>query len=481
MKTNEQRLKTGIEGLRKFINGHSVAMIGIGVSNAPLISLFHSLGATRITARDKKDISETALKYNFSDMGVEIISGEEYLSRLDEDIIIRTPGIRPDKEEFENARKNGSLVCGETELFIKYCPCPIFAITGSAGKTTTTTLVSKILEEDGKNVFLGGNIGRPLLPLIGEIKESDVAVCELSSFQLMDFDVSPDICIATNISENHLDWHTDMNEYIEAKKNIFKFQNETSLCVINACDPVVKEFSCDIPGRVRYFSSEGNNFDGDGIFLENDIFFKKENGNITKLFSRSDLLLPGKHNAENLMAAMCAVYDAASEESAHVVASSFKGVEHRMELCGEVNGIAFYNSSIDTSPARTTAALNSFDKRIVLICGGYDKNLSYESLGKLICEKVKVCVMCGQTSGKINSAILNAENFEENKDKLRLFGAVTFEEAVKTAYENAKEGDKVVLSPASASFDMFKNFEERAHVFKKIVSDIITSASDENK
>ncbi len=476
MKNKENRLKTGIEGLREFVSGHSVAVIGIGISNAPLISLFKSLGATRITARDKKDISETSSKYNFSEMGVEIISGEDYLTRLNEDIIIRTPGIRPDKEEFETARRNGSTVCGETELFIKYCPCPTVAITGSAGKTTTTTLVSKLLEAEGRNVFLGGNIGKPLLPIIGEISEDDIAVCELSSFQLMDFDVSPDICIVTNISENHLDWHTDMDEYIEAKKNIFNFQKEDSLCVINACDPVVRNFSRNIPGKIRYFSSEGNNFDGDGIYLENGSFFKKENEKVTKLFDRSELILPGKHNAENLMAAMCAVQDEVSTETALDIATSFKGVEHRMELCGETNGIKFYNSSIDTSPARTTAALNSFDNRIVLICGGYDKNLSYESLGKLICEKVKVCVMCGQTSEKINSAILNAVNYEENKDNIVLYNAVTFEEAVDIAYKNADEGDKVVLSPASASFDMFKNFEERAHVFKKLVSDIVSAS-----
>jgi len=476
MELIQGKLKTGAEGLKALINSNSVALVGVGISNAPLVKLFSSLGATRITARDKKDITAIAQKNDFSSYGVRIISGEVYLSDLNEDIIIRTPGIRPDIKELKEARERGSLVIGEMELFLKYCPAKTIGITGSAGKTTTTTLTARFLEASGKKVFLGGNIGTPLLPRLGEMTKDDIAVCELSSFQLSDMEVSPDISIVTNISENHLDWHKDMQEYMDAKKNILRHREADGICILNAMDEEVKKFCEKNNNGVRYFSSEAS-FDGDGIYLSGGVFYRRLNGVTERLFSRDELLLPGKHNAENMMAAACAVSGIATDEAVKSVAMTFGGVEHRMELCGEKDGIRFYNSSIDTSPARTTAALNTFSQRIILICGGYDKNLSYTSLGPLLCEKVKVCIMCGQTSQKIHDAILSADNYKENENNIRLIRTDSFEEAVKCAYDNASSGDIIVLSPASASFDMFKNFEERARVFKELVQRII---NDEN-
>lgn len=437
--------------------GKTVGFVGMGVSNLPVIKLFASNGAI-CTVRDKNDLSGRDFYQELVDLGVSFICGESYLDEIDETLLFLSPAVRPDLFGIEQARKNGTRVTSEMEEFFSLCPCKKIAVTGSDGKTTTTTLIAKLLGAQGFKVWLGGNIGVNLFATLDEITENDYAVIELSSFQLMKLSESPDVAVVTNVAPNHLDWHIDMNEYVEAKKRIFAFQNSSSLLVLNLDDEYAKRFKECAKGKVRTIS--GNTKDGDIYFTEKGIF---ENGKC--LVNDNDIRIVGRHNRYNYSAAYSAVKDLVSVETLNKVASEFGGVEHRIEFVREINGIKFYNSSIDSSPSRTTACVNSFKTPIIAICGGYDKNIPYEPLGELFKSKVKYTVLCGATAKKI-AAVFDSVGYTEY--------VITddFEKAVSLAKEKANDGDNVVLTPASASFDMFKNFAERGNVFKRIVNSL---------
>lgn len=437
--------------------GKTVGFVGMGVSNLPVIKLFASNGAI-CTVRDKNDLSGRDFYQELVDLGVSFICGESYLDEIDETLLFLSPAVRPDLFGIEQARKNGTRVTSEMEEFFSLCPCKKIAVTGSDGKTTTTTLIAKLLGAQGFKVWLGGNIGVNLFATLDEITENDYAVIELSSFQLMKLSESPDVAVVTNVAPNHLDWHIDMNEYVEAKKRIFAFQNSSSLLVLNLDDEYAKEFKECAKGKVRTIS--GNTKDGDIYFTEEGIF---ENSKC--LVNDNDIRIVGRHNRYNYSAAYSAVKDLVSVETLNKVASEFGGVEHRIEFVREINGIKFYNSSIDSSPSRTTACVNSFKTPIIAICGGYDKNIPYEPLGELFKSKVKYTVLCGATAKKI-AAVFDSVGYTEY--------VITddFEKAVSLAKEKANDGDNVVLTPASASFDMFKNFAERGNVFKRIVNSL---------
>ena len=437
--------------------GKTVGFVGMGVSNLPVIKLFASNGAI-CTVRDKNDLSGRDFYQELVDLGVSFICGESYLDEIDETLLFLSPAVRPDLFGIEQARKNGTRVTSEMEEFFSLCPCKKIAVTGSDGKTTTTTLIAKLLGGKGFRVWLGGNIGVNLFATLDEITENDYAVIELSSFQLMKLSESPDVAVVTNVAPNHLDWHIDMNEYVEAKKRIFAFQNSSSLLVLNLDDEYAKRFKECAKGKVRTIS--GNTKDGDIYFTEEGIF---ENGKC--LVNDNDIRIVGRHNRYNYSAAYSAVKDLVSVETLNKVASEFGGVEHRIEFVREINGIKFYNSSIDSSPSRTTACVNSFKTPIIAICGGYDKNIPYEPLGELFKSKVKYTVLCGATAKKI-AAVFDSVGYTEY--------VITddFEKAVSLAKEKANDGDNVVLTPASASFDMFKNFAERGNVFKRIVNSL---------
>ena len=437
--------------------GKTVGFVGMGVSNLPVIKLFASNGAI-CTVRDKNDLSGRDFYQELLDLGVSFICGESYLDEIDETLLFLSPAVRPDLFGIEQARKNGTRVTSEMEEFFSLCPCKKIAVTGSDGKTTTTTLIAKLLGAQGFKVWLGGNIGVNLFATLDEITENDYAVIELSSFQLMKLSESPDVAVVTNVAPNHLDWHIDMNEYVEAKKRIFAFQNSSSLLVLNLDDEYAKRFKECAKGKVRTIS--GNTKDGDIYFTEEGIF---ENGKC--LVNDNDIRIVGRHNRYNYSAAYSAVKDLVSVETLNKVASEFGGVEHRIEFVREINGIKFYNSSIDSSPSRTTACVNSFKTPIIAICGGYDKNIPYEPLGELFKSKVKYTVLCGATAKKI-AAVFDSVGYTEY--------VITddFEKAVSLAKEKANDGDNVVLTPASASFDMFKNFAERGNVFKRIVNSL---------
>ena len=440
-----------------FIKGKKVSVIGIGVSNMPLIRFLTKFGAC-VTARDKKEREAIAEKAaELESMGVTLVCGEKYLDGISDDIIFKTPGMRPDNPYLLEAAEKGSVLTSEMELFFELCPCRIFAVTGSDGKTTTTTLIYNILKQAGYTCYLGGNIGRPLIDDIEKIKESDMAVLELSSFQLFSMKKSANTAVVTNLSPNHLDWHKNMAEYEEAKKNVYKFQNENDTLIVNYDNEITRRMYGEAKGKAVYFSRK----EKIGVYAADGIV-RDENG--AEIMKVSDIKLPGNHNLENYLAAAAATKDFVSYDDIKEVARNFSGVEHRIELFREFNGIKFYNDSIASSPTRTLAALNSFSQKLIMISGGYDKKIPFDTIGKPVQEKVKELVLVGATAEKIKTAVENAGS------DTHITVCRSFEEAVQTAYGYAKEGDIVILSPMCASFDLFDNFMQRGNRFKELVN-----------
>ena len=448
------------------LKNKTVAVIGIGVSNRPLVELLLSRGVD-VTACDRK--SREALGTVGDELeakGCRLQLGENYLKGLEQDVIFRTPGMRPDLPELLEAVERGSELTSEMEVFFRVCPCPKIAITGSDGKTTTTTIVANLLRRAGKTVHLGGNIGNPLLAQTGEMQESDIAVLELSSFQLMTMTDSPMIAVITNLSPNHLDVHKDFREYIDAKENIFTHQCAEDIAVFNADNELTLEESTRAVGRARLFSRQREL--EDGVFLRGEAIITRHNGQERQVMTVADIKLPGVHNIENYLAAIAAVDGLVPDEVIRDFAREFGGVEHRIELIRTRKGIRWYNDSIASSPARTIAGLRSFKEKVILIAGGKDKGIPYEELGPVVNEHVKLLLLCGATAGVIRRATEEAENYTG----LEIIDVADYHEAVALADSRAVEGDVVILSPASTSFDRFANFMERGRVFKTIVNDL---------
>ncbi len=445
------------------ISGKSVTFCGIGRSHLPLMELFQKKGAA-VSARDKRtfaELGETGEKLQAQ--GVKLILGEGYLENLTEDVIFRTPGMKFFLPELVEARNRGAAVTSEMELFFELCPCKLYAVTGSDGKTTTTTILSEFLKAQGKKVHLGGNIGKPLLPEIEAIGENDCAVAELSSFQLISMRKSPDVAVVTNLSPNHLDMHKDMQEYIDAKKNVFLHQSAFSRTVLNADNAITAAFGEETRGDTWFFSRKtaprrGVWCDGEAIFVNGE-----------KLMRVSEIKLPGWHNVENYMAAIAAAWGEVSPENMIRVANTFGGVEHRAELVRELDGVKYYNDSIASSPTRTiSGTLSLYPEKIILICGGYDKHIPYDPLGPVICDKVKTLIVMGDTGPKIEEAVRNSSAYREGAPAI--LRVKTMEEAVEAAHKLGKAGDIVSLSPASAAFDLYPNFEVRGRHFKELVN-----------
>ena len=441
---------------KNYIKGKDVSVIGIGISNRPLIKYLVSLGA-KVTAHDKKSEAELgdAVK-EFKEMGVKLILGDNYLENLSKDIIFKTPGIRCDHPKILDAKKNGSTITSEMEVFFEICPAKIIAVTGSDGKTTTTTLIHTMLKEAGFDAHLGGNIGTPLMTKAEDMKESDYAVLELSSFQLHTMKRCPDVAVITNITPNHLDWHTDYDEYIDAKKNIMRNQKFEDILVTNAENEITRNIANEAKGKRISFSSKNKS----DIYLKNDaIYFYDE-----EVLKVSDIKIPGHHNIENYMAAIGAVYNLVGKDVVNKVAKSFGGVPHRIELVRTLEGVRYYNSSIDSSPNRTINTLNVFSEPVVLIAGGKDKGIPYDEIGEPIANHVKTLILIGATAKIIDEAV------KKTGKSVDTIFADTYEEAVLKAKESSVPGDVVLLSSASTSFDMFNNFEERGNLFKELVN-----------
>ncbi|MBQ8533299.1 MAG: UDP-N-acetylmuramoyl-L-alanine--D-glutamate ligase [Clostridia bacterium] len=444
------------------IKGKRVAFLGVGVSNRPLVYKYLSYGAI-VTVRDKASREKLGVTADeLEKAGVRLILGDDYLKNIDEDIIFRTPGMRYFTPELVKARQEGRVVTSEMETFFDLCPCKIFAVTGSDGKTTSTTLISLILKEAGKKVHLGGNIGTPLLPIIEDISPDDIAVVELSSFQLISMKKSPSVAVVTNVAPNHLDIHKDMKEYIDAKKNIFLHQSKEGKLILNYDNDITRSFVNEAKGEVLYFSRKRET-NAAYCTADKKIYFNGE-----YIMDASDIKLPGVHNVENYLDAISATYGIANAEHIKKIATTFGGVEHRMELVREKEGVRWYNDSIATNPTRVMAGLNAIDQRIILIAGGYDKQIPFEPMGPAVCRKVKTLILTGATKQKIYDAIVKCPDF--NPNTTQIFMEDSLEDCVKRAASVAVSGDIVALSPACASFDYYRNFEERGNHFKDMVN-----------
>ena len=450
------------------LQNKTVAVIGIGVSNTPLIERLLGAGV-RVIACDKRERSHFgALAEELEAKGAELCLGEDYLKDLKADVIFRTPGLRPDRPELLAAVARGSVLTSEMEEFFKVCPCPMIAVTGSDGKTTTTTIIAELLKKEGKTVHVGGNIGHPLLCEADRMAPHDAAVLELSSFQLMTMTHSPHIAVVTNLAPNHLDMHRDMAEYVAAKENIFIHQKPEDVAVFNWDNATTREQGTRAVGQTLYFSRREEL--EEGVFLRGDRIIVRRGGEERQVISTSDIRLPGAHNIENYMAAIAAVNGLVSDETIREFARTFNGVEHRIELVRTLHGVRYYNDSIASSPSRTIAGLRSFPEKVILIAGGYDKHLPFDVLGPEIVEHVKVLVLCGATADQIRAAVVKAPAYREGHPAI--LSACTLQEAVETAQKAAVAGDVVTLSPACAAFDQFPNFMVRGKTFKKIVGDL---------
>ena len=448
------------------LRGRTVAVIGIGVSNTPLLRLLLREGIA-VTACDRSDRAKLgALAEDLETAGAVLRLGDGYLQDLDQDVIFRTPGLRPDVPELEAARARGSVITSEMEVFFQVCPCPIIAVTGSDGKTTTTTIIAELLRAAGHTVHVGGNIGHPLLAEAGSIRPTDWAVLELSSFQLMTMTRSPHIAVLTNLAPNHLDVHKSMEEYVWAKENIFRHQQSGDIAIFNLDNAITRELSAHAPGRVLYFSRQAE--PESGVFLRGDAVISRRDGRERQIMTTEDIRLPGVHNVENYMAAIAAVDGLVPDDVIRTFARAFNGVEHRIELVRTWHGVRFYNDSIASSPSRTIAGLRSFKEKVILIAGGYDKHIPFDVLGPEVVEHVKLLILCGATADKIRAAVEQAPGYRPGHPEI--LDVTPFQKAVETARDRAVPGDVVTLSPACAAFDQFKNFMERGKTFKAIVN-----------
>lgn len=480
---------TDIRELKRRVANGKCEVLGLGISNLPLCRVLAKWGA-KIYGRDKKSEDELGvIAKELKNLNITLITGAAYLLNIggndpSDTVIFRSPGLHPNTKEIEHAVSKGAILTSEMDLFLALTPTMIVGVTGSDGKTTTTTLIGEFLKKEfeydksGRRVFVGGNIGEPLLPKLNEMRKEDVAVVELSSFQLMTSTRSPERAVITNISPNHLNWHADMKEYIEAKKNICKYESCQHLTVNNDNKETAiigREFNANVTffssTATSHFEIEKNQSKKcSAVFIKDGNIYFSDGVTDEQILEASSIKIPGKHNIENYMAAISATFGLVSKKVIKEVAENFSGVEHRCELVRCLNGVTYYNSSIDSTPSRTTSALSVFKQKVIIICGGYDKNIPFEPLAEALCKKAKAVIIIGATAQKIKSAILSCPSYCKELFELNVCNDLS--EAVYTAKDIAKSGDVVILSPACASFDAFKNFEERGNKFKEVVNSL---------
>ncbi|HBQ63837.1 MAG TPA: UDP-N-acetylmuramoyl-L-alanine--D-glutamate ligase [Clostridiales bacterium] len=463
-----------LEMFKQNIQNKRVAVLGLGISNTPLVKFLHRIGVRGIACFDRAE--PNALLPVMDALGgldLAFYTGRDYLQDLTGfDVIFKTPVVRFDIPELMAARAGGAWVTSEMEVFCDLCPAPIYGITGSDGKTTTTTLVNEMLSRQGFVCHLGGNIGTPLLDRIEQVTPEDRVVLELSSFQLHTLRQRIHTAVITNLSPNHLDVHRSYEEYVDAKKNIYRYQHPEDRLILNLDNEDTRTLRPEAPGTVAGFSRKGNLADDmDGVFTAEGkdgvpAMFLKRGDDTKKIVDLSSILLPGVHNQENIMAAAAAVSGEVSVDVMAQIASEFKGVAHRLENIRTLNGITFINDSIATSPNRTIAGLESFPRKVILIAGGKDKNLDFSGVGKVLAEHVKSLFLIGETSEKIAGSLAGTDH------RISIHYCTSYPEAVTEAYLSAAPGDVVLLSPASTSFDLFKNFEERGNLFKQVVNSL---------
>ena len=459
-----------LKEFNEYIRFRKVAVIGLGVSNIPLLDYLYEKKA-QVTVFDERSIDEIPqdiitkintyeFKYSFGKNCLENLKGFN--------IIFRSPSCLPTKPELQEEANRGAIVTTEVEMLMEMCPCKIIGVTGSDGKTTTTSMINAILQKAGYNTFLGGNIGTPLFTRLPEIKPDDIVVLELSSFQLMNMHVSPDIAVITNITPNHLNIHKDYEEYIEAKKNIFKYQDENGILILNYDNDITRSCYQEAKGKVVYFSSK-TKLDN-GFIVDEDIIKECEDKVRKHILNTEEVILRGNHNFQNIATALAATKTLVDTDVAVQAIKEFKPVEHRIEFIREINDVKWYNDSASSSPTRTLSGINAFKENIILIAGGYDKNLDYEPLAKPILDKVSTLILIGQTAEKIFDVVKSEA--EKQDKKIDIYMCDSLEQTIDIAKKSAKKGDVVLFSPASASFDMFKNFADRGEKFKNLVNNI---------
>ena len=459
-----------LEEFNEYIRFRKVAVIGLGVSNLPLLEYLYNKKA-EVTVFDERTLEEipeeTINKINTYEF--DTFFGKNCLENLNGfNVIFRSPSCLPTRPELQKEADRGAIVTTEVEMLMEMCPCKIIGVTGSDGKTTTTSLINAILQHAGYRTFLGGNIGTPLFTKLPEMEPNDIVVLELSSFQLMNMNISPDIAVITNITPNHLNIHKDYQEYIDAKKCIFKNQKENGILILNYDNDITRECSKEANGKVIFFSSKTKLDSG---FIVDDDIIKECNDGIRKhILNTDEVILRGNHNFQNIATALAATKTLVDTDVAVEAIKKFRPVEHRIEFVREIDGVKWYNDSASSSPTRTISGLNAFKENIILIAGGYDKNLEYEPLAKPVIDKVSTLILIGQTAEKIYDVVKN-ESEKENK-KININMCDTLEQTIEIAKKSAKKGDVVLFSPASASFDMFKNFADRGNKFKDLVNKI---------
>ena len=460
-----------LEEFNQFIRFRKIAIIGLGVSNIPLLDYLYQKQAM-VTVFDNRTIDDipTEIMEKITNYGFTYSFGEKALEKLNNfAVIFRSPSCLPTQPELQREAKNGAIVTTEIELFMKMCPAKIIGVTGSDGKTTTTSLIYAILQNAGYHTFLGGNIGTPLFTKLPEITENDVVVLELSSFQLMEMEVSPQIAVITNITPNHLNIHKDYEEYINAKKNIFQYQDENGILVLNYDNEITRNCAKEAKGKVIFFSS--NHKLDNGYIIDENIIKSCQDKIRKHILQVDEVILKGKHNYENIATALAATETLVELDNAVDTIKNFSPVAHRIEFVREIGGIKWYNDSASSSPTRTIAGIQAFDKeKIVLIAGGYDKNLEYNTLAKPILDKVDTLILMGQTAGKIFEVV--KEEMEKQNKQIPIYMANDLDNAISLAKKYAKIGEVVLFSPASASFDMFRNAVERGEKFKEKVNNL---------
>lgn len=447
--------------------GKRALVLGVGVSNRPLVRLLLRYGID-VTCADKGEREKLDQEVlDLEAQGAKLHLGEHYLDGLEGDVVFRTPGIHPDEPQLLELQAKGAYMTSEMEAFFAVCPAPIIGVTGSDGKTTTSTLISEMLKAEGYRVWLGGNIGTPLLDKADDMEPGDKVVLELSNRQLMYFRYAPHTAVITNVSPNHLDMHKDYAEYISCKRQIFVHQTPEDRLILNQDNEVTRSFIPEAGSRVYTFSRQTE--PERGVFLKDGVIWRKDGG-VEKIMDQSEIRLPGIHNVENYMAAILAVGDQVQDETIRQVARTFNGVEHRIELVREKDGVRYYNDSIGTSPTRTIAGLRSFQQKLILIAGGYDKHVPFDPLGPEIVDHVKILILTGATAPKIEAAVLAAPNYVPGSPEI--LHEEDFYEAIRLAARVARPDDAVILSPAGPAFDKFKNFMVRGKEFKKTVMEL---------
>lgn len=459
-----------LQEFNQYLKNRKVAILGLDISHLPLISYMNQIGAV-VTVFDDRTIeelprqsSETLGRYQ-----MESFIGKDNLSHLENfDIIFRLPSILPTKEELQAETNRGAIVTSEIEMFMEMCPCKMIGVTGSDGKTTTATMISEILKAGEYRCHLIDNSKGNLFNKLSEIEENDICILELSSLQLMEMNVSPDIAVVTNISQDNPKEFSDFDEYINAKRRIFREQNEQGILILNYDNEYARRFAHEAIGKVIFFSSK-EKLDN-GIIVDNGIIKECEDRLRKHILNTKDTLLKGLHSYENMCAALAVAKYFVPVEVSKKAICDFKGVEHSLEFVREINGVKWYNDASSSFPIRTVTSLKSFEEDVILIAGGRDQNLDYTCMAKPIVDKVSSLILIGGTSDKIFD--IAKEELENQNKSIPIYVCDEFSQVVAIAHRIAKQGQSILFSPASKRFDKFDSYAEIGNRFKQLVNEI---------